>query len=273
MLKDAASCSKLLFLPLLPQPLQHALLYELLAVCFFSPNRDSAQWAHYRPALTRFSPSSWISVFYRCSNTHPSLLLLLLLLCSVVSVWTLRNTRVSWVWCSWWICWPEWCQGWSTWLKWASSTSGWLHTRWGRLGDAGVSTAGGRNLDFLWMSLFKEMLGRSWNRSLPAIVLVPGVTKALIRRTKVLPVEMEPVWLPRLLCLFLRCSSTPTWAARCLASGPFRRTRLRLCTPLWWEWFNNTTLLAWILRIQFKLITNNCNAFSTKTHYHQPPWL
>lgn len=56
MLKDAASCSKLLFLSLLPQPLQHALLYELLAVCFFSPNTDSAQWAHYRPTLTRFSP-------------------------------------------------------------------------------------------------------------------------------------------------------------------------------------------------------------------------
>lgn len=102
-----------------------------------------------------FFASSWISAVYLCSYTHFSLLLW-----SLVSVWTLRNTRVSWVWCSWWICWLEWRQGWSTSLKWASSTSGWLHTRWARFRDASVCvcTTGGRNLDFLWMSLFKEML-------------------------------------------------------------------------------------------------------------------
>lgn len=40
MLKDAASCSRLLFLPLLPEPLQHALAHELLPVCFSSPNKE-----------------------------------------------------------------------------------------------------------------------------------------------------------------------------------------------------------------------------------------
>lgn len=50
----------------------------------------------------------------------------------------------------------------------------------------------------------------------------------------------------------LRCSSTPTWAARCLASDPFRRTRLRLFTPHWWELFRNTDCLAGIMLNTFK---------------------
>lgn len=155
-----------------------------------------------------------------------------------LSVCLHRSTKASWAWCSWWTCWLEWRLGWSTSLKWASSTSDWLHTRWEQLGwmmwadrwgsCAGwMSTTGGKT--FIWCGLiWKHWTQTSWfhfecNR--------PGFYVSSVH---------------------LRCSSTPTWAARCLASDPFRRTRLRLFTPHWWEQFRNTDWLAGIMLNTFK---------------------
>lgn len=153
MLKDAASCSKLLFLPLLPEPLQHALPYELLAVCFFSPNRDSAQWAHYCAALTPFSPPRG-SLHSTSARTLTSLFFSGLLCPSEPS-----ETRGS--------AECDAADGYVDWRGVRDEVPDWNGLRPQAAGctqgeGASVTRAcpqqGGRNLYFLWMRLFKEML-------------------------------------------------------------------------------------------------------------------
>lgn len=177
-----------------------------------------------------FFASSWISAVYLCSYTHLSLFFSGLLCPSGRS-----ETRGS----------AE-CDAADGYVDWSGIRDEVPH--WNGLRPQAAGCTQGERGSVTWACacaqqeeetliffewVYLRRCCRTWNHSPPAFVLVPGAIKALMRSSKVLSVEMLPVWLPRLLCLYLRCSSTPTWAARCLASDPFRRTRLRLFTPHW----------------------------------------